>query len=100
MAWRGAAWQGEARRWVEMATSSLYLIVRSPTTAVGTGDLPPTRHSAYLVDLQEDETVDQAVHRSITPGMLGRELIAFDQESGARYRVGPSVELVAEESGS
>jgi len=79
---------------------SIYLIVSSPNTAVGVGQLPPTRHGAYLIELQEGETETQAVSRTVTADMIGCELHVFDASSGTRYRVGPSVELAQEEGGS
>jgi len=76
---------------------SIYLIVSSPNTAVGIGQLPPTRHGAYLVELQEGETEAQAVSRTVTADMIGCDLTVFDAGSGTRYRVGPTVELIADE---
>jgi len=80
---------------------SIYLIVSSPNTAVGVGQLPPTRHGAYLVELQEGETEEQAVARTVTTDMIGCDLTVFGAATGTRYRGGPTVELIAdEESGS
>ena len=78
----------------------IYLIVSSPNTAVGVGQLPPTRHGAYLVELQDGETEAQAVNRTVTSDMIGCDLTVFDAGSGTRYRVGPSVELVQDQGGS
>lgn len=81
---------------------SIYLIVSSPNTAFGVGQLPPTRHGAYLVEARDsDETVDDMVNRTVTTDMIGCGLTVFDAAEGTKYRVGPSVELVQdEESGS
>lgn len=80
---------------------SIYLIVSSSTTAVGAGSLPPTRESAYLVELGEGETVDAAVRRfaqAAPADLLAADILVFDPADARRYRLNPGVELV--ETGS
>lgn len=75
----------------------IYIIVSSATTATGTGSLPPTRESAYLVRLEAEETEAEAVGRFAAQApadLLTAELLVFDPSAARRYRLNPGVELV------
>ncbi len=80
---------------------SLYLIVSSPNTAVGVGELPPTRESAYLLELADGETEDAAVTRfaqTAPADLLSAEIVVFEPSAARRYRLNPGVELVGEDA--